>query len=42
MIELRLVWGLDDIDRTGDNRWDPVFVGELLFDNEFNPATVEN
>jgi hypothetical protein len=41
-IELQLVWGLKDIDRTGENRWNPEFVGKLIFDDEFNPATVES
>jgi hypothetical protein len=42
MIKLKIIWGLKDIDRTGDNAWDPEFVGKLLFDDDFNPATVEN
>lgn len=42
MISTKLIWGLKDIDRTGDNAWDPVFVGKLIFDDDLNPATVEN
>lgn len=42
MIRLKLVWGLDDIDRTGDNAWDPEYVGKVIFDDQFNIATVEN
>lgn len=42
MIKIQLIWGLKDIDREGDNAWDPVFVGKLQFDDDFNPATVEN
>ena len=42
MIRLKLVWGLDDIDRTGENAWDPEYVGKVIFDDQFNIATVEN
>lgn len=42
MIDLKLIWGLSDIDRTGDNAWDPEFVGKLIFDDEFDLTSVEN
>ena len=42
MISIKMIWGLSDIDRTGDNPWVPDFVGKLIFDDEFNPATIEN
>lgn len=42
MIDLKLIWGLSDIDRTGENAWDPSFVGKLIFDDEFDPTSVEN
>jgi hypothetical protein len=42
MISLKMIWGLSDIDRTGENAWDPKFVGNLTFDDEFDPTSVDN
>lgn len=42
MINLDLVWGLDDIDRTGDNAWDPEFVGKVIFDDAFSISSADN
>jgi hypothetical protein len=35
-IVINLAWGLKDINREGDNPWDPNFIGEVVFDEEFN------
>jgi len=42
MIKVDLVWGLDDIDRTGDNAWDPEFVGKIIFDDTFSISSPVN
>lgn len=42
MVNLDLVWGLDDIDRTGDNAWDPEFVGKVIFDDAFSISSADN
>lgn len=39
-VDIYLYWGLEDIDRTGENAWDPAFIGEIQFDNDFNPAAL--
>jgi hypothetical protein len=30
--QVTIFWGAGVIDRTGENQWDPVFIGELSFD----------
>lgn len=44
VVPLRLVWGIDSIDRTGTDETDINDVGEVVYDEEFNaadPATQE-
>jgi hypothetical protein len=41
-IEINLYWGLKDINREGDNPWDPKFIGKIVFDEEFNLPKPEN
>jgi len=31
-----------DIDRTGESQWDPVFIGEPVWDTQLDPTTVES
>lgn len=35
-----IFWGAKDIDREGENQWDPEFIGELLWDETFDMSTV--
>ena len=35
-ISVSLAWGLQDIDREGENPWDPYFIGKIIFDDEFD------
>jgi len=39
---VHFIFGVKDIDRTGDSMWNAVFVGEAILDPEFNFSKVEN
>ena len=39
-VEVSLYWGLDSIDKDGVNPWIPEFAGKILFDEQFNPASI--
>ena len=36
--DVYIYWGVDEIDRTGENQWDSKFIGVLGYDDKFNPA----
>jgi protein dispatched 1 len=38
--DVTIFWGTKDIDRTGESKWDPDFIGQLLWDEEFDMSTV--
>lgn len=33
-----IFWGTKDIDREGETKWDPDFIGDLIWDESFNMA----
>ena len=37
-----LMWGLKDVDRSGNNRWTASDVGTLEYDDDFNLAPTAN
>ena len=37
-----MVWGVKDLDRSNVSLWDPNDIGELVWDDEFDIAPVEN
>lgn len=39
---VNLYWGVKGIDRTGENQWDPIFVGEPEWDTSFDPVSVKS
>ena len=42
MPQVTIFWGAGEIDRTGENQWDPVFIGDLAFDQSFEMANQES
>lgn len=40
--KVNLYWGLTGIDRTGESQWDPVFIGEPVWDTGLDPTTVQS
>jgi hypothetical protein len=41
-VEINLVWGTKDINREGENMWNPEFIGEVVFNEEFDFAKTQN
>jgi hypothetical protein len=41
-VEINLVWGTKDINREGENMWNPEFIGDVVFNEEFDFAKPEN
>ena len=41
-VEINLVWGTQDINREGENMWDPEFIGQIVFNEEFDLTRVES
>lgn len=39
---VNLFWGVKGIDRTGENQWDPIFVGVPEWDTSFDPVNVKS
>ena len=41
-IEVYLLWGIEDLDRSGIGRWEVENLGKLIYDSSFNLAPVAN
>lgn len=39
-VDVTVFWGVKDIDREGENQWDPEFIGEVIWDDKFDMSTV--
>lgn len=40
-VDVTIFWGTKDIDREGENQWDPDFIGDLQWDEKFDMSTVK-
>lgn len=38
---VQIFWGVGEIDRGGENAWDPDFIGKISFDDKLDMSTVE-
>ena len=41
-INLNIYWGVKGIDKTGVSKWDAVFIGNVLWDEDFSFDTKED
>jgi hypothetical protein len=41
-INVKMIWGISKLDRSGVGKWDPTDKGSLVYDNNFNLAPVAN
>ena len=41
-IYVSIVWGVEDVDRSGNNRWKSEDIGKIVYDDEFNMALPAN
>lgn len=41
-VEVALNWGLKEINRKGENPWNPNFIGAVVFDEDFNLPKAES
>lgn len=40
--DVNYYWGAKEIDSEGVNRWDPDDVGQIIWNEEFDPSTEES
>jgi hypothetical protein len=39
--DVSIFWGTSDIDREGETKWDPDFIGDIQWDDKFDISTAE-
>ena len=37
-----IFWGVKDLDRTGETKWDPDFIGKVIWDESFDLSNSES
>ena len=38
---VKIFWGTDEIDRTGENQWNSTFIGKIGYDEDFDISKPE-